>query len=431
MAADAEDDALRNVALRNANAILQAQRRAEEQVIQATRALQARSLELHRSLSLMQATLESTADAIVAIGTDGRILACNQRYADLYGRSREQMEGAMHKDMLGALLHEHPQRDQVVARIDEINARHGDEALDIVDLGTGQVFERFSRPQLLDGSVIGRVWSLRDITQRVRAEDSLREEARVLDLLNRTGQTIAASLDLRSILQSVTDAATQLSGAEIGAFFYNTTDAATGDAYQLYTLSRCAARGLRKFRPSARHAAVRPDLQRRSAGAHRRRAARPALRPVGDRTTACRPATCRCAATSRSRWGRAPAQPSAGCSSAIRSPAVFTERTQRLVVGIAAQASVAIDNARLYEQTQRVAEERERLVEAERAARVETARVSQLKDEFLADPVARAAHAADRDPRLGQGAAEPEARRESDRARLERRSSATRSPRPA
>ena len=63
---------------------------------------------------------------------------------------------------------------------------------------------------------------------------------------------------------------------------------------------------------------------------------------------------------------------------------VFTERAERLVVGIAAQASVAIDNARLFDETKRVALERERLIEAERAARSEMARVSRLKDEFLA-----------------------------------------------
>jgi signal transduction histidine kinase/CheY-like chemotaxis protein len=65
-------------------------------------------------------------------------------------------------------------------------------------------------------------------------------------------------------------------------------------------------------------------------------------------------------------------------------PGVFNERTERLVVGIAAQASIAIDNARLYEETKRMLAEREAWVEVERAARADLARVSRLKDEFLA-----------------------------------------------
>ena len=63
---------------------------------------------------------------------------------------------------------------------------------------------------------------------------------------------------------------------------------------------------------------------------------------------------------------------------------VFTERAERLVVGVAAQAAVAIDNARLYEAAQAAAEERKQLLESERAARGEAERVSQMKDEFLA-----------------------------------------------
>jgi CheY-like chemotaxis protein/nitrogen-specific signal transduction histidine kinase len=51
---------------------------------------------------------------------------------------------------------------------------------------------------------------------------------------------------------------------------------------------------------------------------------------------------------------------------------------------VAAQAGIAIDNARLYEAAQRAAEERKALLESERAARSEAERMSNLKDEFLA-----------------------------------------------
>jgi signal transduction histidine kinase len=63
---------------------------------------------------------------------------------------------------------------------------------------------------------------------------------------------------------------------------------------------------------------------------------------------------------------------------------VFTERTERIVVGVAAQAAVAVDNARLYEDVRRAADERKLLLDAERAARAQAERVSLQKDEFLA-----------------------------------------------
>ena len=65
-------------------------------------------------------------------------------------------------------------------------------------------------------------------------------------------------------------------------------------------------------------------------------------------------------------------------------PSVFNERVERLIIGVAAHAGVAIDNARLYEAAQKAADERESLLESERAARTEAERMSDVKDEFLA-----------------------------------------------
>jgi signal transduction histidine kinase/ActR/RegA family two-component response regulator len=65
-------------------------------------------------------------------------------------------------------------------------------------------------------------------------------------------------------------------------------------------------------------------------------------------------------------------------------PYVFTDRVERLIVGVAAQAGIAIDNARLFEAAQQAADERKLLLERERAARAEAERMSEMKDEFLA-----------------------------------------------
>jgi signal transduction histidine kinase/CheY-like chemotaxis protein len=63
---------------------------------------------------------------------------------------------------------------------------------------------------------------------------------------------------------------------------------------------------------------------------------------------------------------------------------VFTERTERIIAGVAAQAAIAMDNARLYEVAQKSALERDALLQSERAARVQAERLSHTKDEFLA-----------------------------------------------
>jgi hypothetical protein len=52
----------------------------------------------------------------------------------------------------------------------------------------------------------------------------LRDEPRLLETLNRVGQAVAAELDLERVVQIVTDAGTELSGAAFGSFFYNRLD---------------------------------------------------------------------------------------------------------------------------------------------------------------------------------------------------------------
>ena len=83
-------------------------------------------------------------------------------------------------------------------------------------------------------------------SQRASVETALRAEARALQVLNRTGAAIAAKLDLAEIVQIVTDAGVELTGAEFGAFFYNVLNDA-GESYTLYTLSGVPREAFSKF----------------------------------------------------------------------------------------------------------------------------------------------------------------------------------------
>ena len=85
-----------------------------------------------------------------------------------------------------------------------------------------------------------------DVDQVKRVQEALRDETRILELLNKTGTTLAAKLDLQSLLQTLTDAATELSGAQFGAFFYN-VKADNGDAFMLYVLAGVSPEAIEKF----------------------------------------------------------------------------------------------------------------------------------------------------------------------------------------
>jgi signal transduction histidine kinase len=211
--------------------------------------------------------------------------------------------------------------------------------------------------------------------EHARDQAALREQSRMLELLNHTGQSIASQLDLDHLLQTVTDAATSLTGARFGAFFYNRVNE-RGEDYLLYTLSGAPREAFERFgHPRAtevfaptfrgdrpvRSADITQDPRYGKMGPHH--GMPPGHLPVRSYL----------AASVKSRTGEV----FGGLFFGHSDPGRFDEHTEQLIVGIAAQAANAIDNARLYQAAQIQIANRE---QAERRLRDTDRR----KDEFLA-----------------------------------------------
>jgi PAS domain S-box-containing protein len=377
-----EDALLRSVALRNAHTILAARLQAEQELRQAKAELEQRTQALDRSLAMMKATLECTPDAIVVSDEQGRVTGFNEAFPRLWGLPRDLLAAGTLAPLLEHASRRFADPQHFLARMQALQAAPDAESSDLLELADGRVFERLSRMQTVDGQALGRVWIFRDVTAQHRAGEALQDDTRILELLHRTGAAIGSTLDLQMLLQIVTDAATQLTEARFGAFFYNTTGE-DGDAYMLFTLSGAPREAFEKF-------------------------GHPRATPLFAHTFNGEPAIRLDDVLADPRYGQWPphhgmppghlpvrsylAVPVIGRSGEVigglffghPEVGVFTERTQRVVTGLAAQAALAIDNARLYDQARRSVQERERLFEAERAARGEAERVSRMKDEFLA-----------------------------------------------
>ena len=216
----------------------------------------------------------------------------------------------------------------------------------------------------------------------LRIKEALEEETRILELLNATGATLASNLDLQSLVQAVTDAGTRLSGAQFGAFFYTVKNAG-GEVLSLFTLSGAPRSAFEKFGiPRATPVfapTFRGDGVVRIGDVHKD----PRYGQMGPHfgmPPGHLPVRSYLAVPVLGRSGEV----LGGLFFGHGEPDVFSERSERLIVGIAAQAAIAIDNARLYEAAKRAADERAVSLEAERAARAEVERVSLMKDEFLA-----------------------------------------------
>ena len=162
--------------LQNANSILLARQRAERELIEAKEALERKTEDLAHSLAMVRATLESTTNGILVTNADGEITGFNQNFVDMWRLPPEVMDTRQHRKLLEVTGLQFREPEPFRARIDEIYASSPPESFDLLELADGRVFERFTKVQSVEERNVGRVWSFRDITERKRAEEELRQQ---------------------------------------------------------------------------------------------------------------------------------------------------------------------------------------------------------------------------------------------------------------
>ena len=200
------------------------------------------------------------------------------------------------------------------------------------------------------GTLVGGVNMLVDISDRKASEQALLAQTHRLETLNHAAKSISSDLNLESIVQTATEAATEVTGARFGAFFYNVVDEA-GERYTLYTLSGAPReafdgfglpRNTAVFEPTFRGVAtvrsddIRKDPRYGKAGPHYGM-------PSGHL-----PVVSYLAVPVVSRSGEV----HGGLFFGHEKPGMFAADSEELATGIAAHAAVAIDNARLYQAAQ-------------------------------------------------------------------------------
>ncbi|MFL6707169.1 MAG: ATP-binding protein [Massilia sp.] len=324
---------------------------------------------LRQSEEVLRALANSVSQLAWMAQADGDLVWFNERWYEYTGTSLERMSGwgwqsVVDPDVLPLVLQRWHESIRTGHPFDmEYPIRGADGQYRWFLTRVNPVRDRI-------GHVVRWFGTNTDVDQVKRVQQALREESNVLELLNSTGSALARQRDLRSLLQTVTDAATGISGARCGAFFYNGRSG-DGAPYTLTTHAGTPCQELARILPPSPGPGAR-DLVLRSDDTALDARFTSGESPMSMRSYLAVPVVSRSGElVGRLVFGH----PEAG---------IFTERTERIVGGIAAQAAVAIDNTRLYEAAQRAAEERKELLESERLARAEAERTSNMKDEFLA-----------------------------------------------
>jgi signal transduction histidine kinase len=123
---------------------------------------------LERSVSLLEATLEATADGLLVVDRRGKMVAMNQRFLQLWRISPELAARGDDSEVLQVATDQLDDPEGFLLRVRELYAAPEREAFDVLRFRDGRVYERYSRPQRLGNEVVGRVWSFRDVTDRER-----------------------------------------------------------------------------------------------------------------------------------------------------------------------------------------------------------------------------------------------------------------------
>ena len=201
-----------------------------------------------------------------------------------------------------------------------------------------------------NGNIIGASKIARDISKQKEYEEKLQRYTRNVEILNTVGKLVAESLDIEAILQKVTDATTQITGAAFGAFFYNQLDE-QGESYMLYTLSGAPREAFEKFGMPRNTAIFNPtfsgeeivrsaDITKDPRYGHNS--------PHHGMPAGHLPVVSYLAVPVMSKSGSVIGGLFYGHPEAGK----FTAEHEKLVAGIANQASMALENAKLYEEVQ-------------------------------------------------------------------------------
>jgi PAS domain S-box-containing protein len=307
----------------------------------------------------LAAIVDTSDDTIVSKTPDGIITSWNRAAERMFGYTQKEAIGR-HISLIipKARLKE---EEYIIGQIRSGNKVDHFETIRI-DKNGKEIPISLTISPIIDenGRIIGASKIARDISTVVAAQETARRYLERLEIMNLVVESISEELDLNKILQKVTDATTQLTGAKFGAFFYNKTDE-QGESYMLYTLSGAPREAFEKFGMPRNTAIFGPTFTGEGVVRSDDITKDPRYgknAPYYGMPKGHLPVVSYLAVPVISRSGKV----IGGLFFGHDEPGKFTKDHESLVVSIAAQAAIGIDNAILYEEVKALNDKKDEFI---------------------------------------------------------------------
>ncbi len=159
------------------------------------------------TMSLLHATLESTADGILVINREGTVTGYNQRFIKMWQIPVPVMKSMNDKELLKYVVDQLKEPVKFLATIEELYKKPRQESIDTIELKGGRVFRRYSIPQKLGDKIVGRVWSFSDITEPVQS-------LKIRDALFKISEAVFTTTDIQTHYQKIHEVVKSLMPAD-------------------------------------------------------------------------------------------------------------------------------------------------------------------------------------------------------------------------
>lgn len=308
--------------------------------------------------SILSAIVESSDDAILSKDLTGIIKSWNSGAEAIFGYTEEEVRGRS----ISVIIPEDrlAEEEKILQDVQQgKKVRHFETIRKAKDGREIPISLTVSPIKDNQGRIIGASSIARDISG-ARAQAQIKKYSENLEILNSVGRSISENLDVQEILQQVTDASTKLTGAAFGAFFYNHVNE-EGQAMMLYTLSGAPREAFEQFgmprhtqvfKPTfAGQGIVRVDDIRKDERYGKND-------PYSGMPQGHLPVVSYLAVPVVSKSGSV----IGGLIFGHPERGMFKEEHEKMVLNIAAQAAISIDNSKLFEQVKLLSSKKDEFI---------------------------------------------------------------------